>query len=549
MKLFARALVPAVLLAAVPLAAAEKTEKPPPPEVPPPDALSAQVRDGFRAEVFLRDLVYPTSIESDDAGNLYVAEAGYSYGDDSATPRILRISPSGELTAFVTAGLHGPINDLLWHKDSLYISHRGRISVVKSDGRVRDLVTDLPSGGDHHNNQMSIGPDGKLYFGQGTVTNSGVVGPDNEHMGWLRKDPNLHDIPAHTIKVKSKAFESRNPLRTGGATAHTMAYRPFNSGGDQRTTVEGKEKSNGTILRTDLEGGKIEVYAWGLRNPYGVLWTPDGKLYATENGFDARGSRPIANDEEDLYEIKEGAWYGWPDYGSGIPVTDPRFAPEEGPKPEFVMDEHPPVEKPVLTFPKHAAATKLAVSPGGAFGPKGRLFIAFFGHMSPMTGKTGEHGGHRVAVVDPGTKKVEEFFSKSHGGGGHGDGGHGGGGQKAAKEKGGAHEGGASGSMDASAHGGSKAKAKQGESGHAQQPGGSQSETSKDESVTAGPRRLMDVHFAPKGDALYVVDFGTLVVKNGQAVPAPGTGVVWRIVPDNTKDVPPRAGLSARVVH
>lgn len=517
--------------------AAEKEAKPKPPEVPPPVASAAQVPDGFRAEVLVSDLTYPTSIEADDRGNLYVAEAGYSYGDDSATPRILRITPRGEITAFVTRALHGPINDLLYHRGKLYVSHRGRISVVEEDGRVRDLVTGLPSGGDHHNNQMSIGPDGKLYFGQGTVTNSGVVGPDNEHMGWLRKDPNLHDIPARAIQVKSKAYASRNPLKQGGATARTMPFRPFNSGDEKQTTVEGKKKASGTILRTSLEGGDVEVVAWGLRNPYGVVWTPDGKLYVTENGLDARGTRPIANDKEDLYQIKEGAWYGWPDFASGIPVTDPRFAPKEGPEPEFLMEEHPPVEKPILTFPKHAAATKLAVSPGGKFGPAGRLFIAFFGHMSPMTGETAEHGGHRVAVVDPETRGVEEFFTKqgSHAvaGSGHP----------------GAHQPtGRAGSGRPSQHADSEMHGQKAETGH----GGQEHKSShggEDESISPGPRRLMDVHFAPGGEALYVVDFGALVVKNGQAVPAPGTGVIWRIVPEDASSLAPRAGLSARSVR
>lgn len=532
----AQRLLPLIALLIAPtvsVLAAEKKAKPAPPEVPPPVASAAEVPAGFRAEVLMSDLTYPSSIETDDRGNLYVAEAGYSYGDDSATPRILRISQSGEVKPFATRGLHGPINDLLWHKDRLYVSHRGKISTVEDNGRVRDLVTDLPSGGDHHNNQMTIGPDGKLYFGQGTVTNSGVVGPDNEHMGWLRKDPNLHDVPAKTIQVEDKAFEARNPLRQGGATAKTMAFHPFNSGDGKRTTVQGKTKASGTILRTSLGGGEVEVVAWGLRNPYGLVWTPDGKLYATENGMDDRGSRPVANDKEDLYLIKEGAWYGWPDYASGIPVTDPQFAPKEGPKPGFVMQEHPPVERPVLTFPKHAAATKLAVSPGGRFGPKGRLFIAFFGHMSPMTGETGEHGGHRVAVVDPASKTVEEFFTKkaSH--------------TMAAGGQSGAHQptGRTKDSGKHSEEGHSAKKEKAGGHGGGGHGGGGHG--GQDESVSPGPRRLVDVHFTADGKALYVVDFGALVVKNGQAVPAPGTGVVWRIVPEDVTSLAPRGGLSA----
>jgi hypothetical protein len=102
-----------------PVQAAEKEAKPSPPEVPPAAASAAEVPAGFRAEVLMSDLTYPSSIESDARGNLYVAEAGYSYGDDSATPRILRISQSGEIAAFASRGLHGPPREHIIYRPSL----------------------------------------------------------------------------------------------------------------------------------------------------------------------------------------------------------------------------------------------------------------------------------------------------------------------------------------------------------------------------------------------------------------------------------------------
>ena len=60
------------------------------------------------------------------------------------------------------------------------------------------------------------------------------------------------------------------------------------------------------------------MYAWGLRNPFGVIWGPDGILYASEDGYDERGSRPIANAPDAIWQIKREAWYGFPDYAAGI---------------------------------------------------------------------------------------------------------------------------------------------------------------------------------------------------------------------------------------
>lgn len=99
----------------------------------------------------------------------------------------------------------------------------------------------------------------------------------------------------------------------------TSAFHPFAKAAPQGAVVKGQTKASGTILRMNPDGSQLEVYAWGLRNPYGVMWSPEGTLYATENGFDICGSRPIANDEEDIYVITPGAWYGWPDYAMGLP--------------------------------------------------------------------------------------------------------------------------------------------------------------------------------------------------------------------------------------
>lgn len=487
------------------------------PEVPPPDPSAVQVPEGYRAEVVVTGLTYPTSVEFDDAGSMYIAEAGYSYGDELPAPRILRVGPEGEIEVVGEGDpLVGPINDLLWHEGQLFVSHRGKISRIDTGGGMRDLVTGLPSSGDHHNNQMTVGPDGKIYFGQGTLTNSGVVGEDNFKMGWLKKHPDFHDIPARDITLVGRTFEAPNPLNTRGEKVETSAFHPFAEADAQGSVVVGQTMASGTILRMNPDGSGLEVYAWGLRNPFGVMWSPDGTLYATENGFDVRGSRPIANDQEDIYIIRERAWYGWPDYAMGVPVTDPRFRPKDKPQPQFVMADHPSVEQPWLNFPKHSAIAKLEFSGSESFGA-GHMFVAFFGHMAPMTGEAPEeHGGHRVVRINPETRAVETFFSQKHAHDGQGvAGGHGGG------------------------HGEDGAASQRRDEQERHASGGH-----RGESMTAGPRRLLDVRFAPDGDALYIADFGSMVVED-KPRPVPGTGVIWRVVPEGSRSPGPPTGLSA----
>jgi glucose/arabinose dehydrogenase len=456
------------------------------PKVPPPDPKAAQLPAGFVVEVVASGLVYPTSIEFDDKGTIYVAEAGFAYGDPASPARIARLVPAGGGRArpeLVVDGLSGPVTDILWHRGRLYVSQRGKISVLEKGG-VRDLVDDLPSLGDHHNNQMSVGPDGKIYFGQGTATNSGVVGMDNFQFGWLKKYPDVCDYPAYPVTLaggEGTTFETPDPIalfrEKKVREVRTGAFHPFGKSDKEGTKLLGRVRANGTILRMNPDGTDLEVYAWGLRNPFGVRWGPDKQLYVTDAGFDERGSRPIANAPDCLWAIKKGAWYGWPDYAGGVPVTDERFRPAKGPAPHFLLKDHPKVEKPLMTLPPHTGGAKFDFSPGGAFG-KGMVYVALWGDMTPATGKATKHPGPGVARFSTATLKPEPFFGVQ---------------KDALGTKGFEH------------------------------------------AATAGPRRPVAVRFSPKGDALYVVDFGAMAVVptavGPEPQPFPGTGVIWRIRP------------------
>ncbi len=48
------------------------------------------------AEVFIQELIWPTSFEFDESGNVNVAEAGYLYGDIFVPAQIFRITPDAK---------------------------------------------------------------------------------------------------------------------------------------------------------------------------------------------------------------------------------------------------------------------------------------------------------------------------------------------------------------------------------------------------------------------------------------------------------------------
>src|SRR3954464_15855208 len=50
---------------------------------------------GYTIQAISEGLTYPTAITFDDAGKIYVLEAGYSYGESFTEPRLLRLEPNG----------------------------------------------------------------------------------------------------------------------------------------------------------------------------------------------------------------------------------------------------------------------------------------------------------------------------------------------------------------------------------------------------------------------------------------------------------------------
>ena len=125
---------------------------------------------------------------------------------------------------------------------------------------ISTIVDGLPSEGDHQTDRLKFGPDGLLYFGQGSSTDNGVP-----------KD-------------------GRPPER----------------------------QFNATILRIDINNPAITQYASGLRNPFGMAFHPEnGELFSTDGGsgevcqIGDCGGEDLAPPEEINWVVASGN-YGFP---------------------------------------------------------------------------------------------------------------------------------------------------------------------------------------------------------------------------------------------
>jgi len=428
------------------------------------------VPDGYAVEVVAQGLTFPTGIAFDASGVPHVTESGYAYGEKWAAPRLIRLGGDGQRIV-CEGGKNGPWNGVCYHQGNFFVAEGGqmeggKILKISGSGDIDVLVDRLPSKGDHHTNGPVIGPDGKIYFGQGTATNSGVVGPDNWEFGWLKRFPEFHDVPGGSTSLRGLAFDSKNP-RSGGR-AMTAAFSPF---GMTSGTVRASPVASGSIARVNLDGGQIEQIAWGLRNPFGVAFAPDGQLYATDNGYDNRGSRPVWGAPDLLWRVEPGKWHGWPDFSGDLPLTDERFKPPGGKALEFVLDKHPNhPPPPVARLAVHSSSSGLDFSRSAGFGHVGQAFIAQFGDMAPSTYKVLGPVGFKVVRVDVASGDIQNFAAN-----------------------------------------------RGGKNGPASLVGG------------GGLERPVAVRFSPDGLALYVVDFGVMTMKGKKPQPHAGTGVVWRI--------------------
>ena len=161
------------------------------------------------------------------------------------------------------------------------------------------------------------------------------------------------------------------------------------------------EDPKGTILRMNLDGSDVEVFARGIRNSVGLDFHPKtGEVFFTDNGADDLGD-DVPSDEFN-HAPKAGLFFGFP-YFVGGTTESPDHA-----------GKAPPAEPtvPVVEFSAHYAPLGVHFYDGGMFPDeyRGDAFVAQHGSWNRS-----EPAGYRIMRIrfdDQGKAMGKEVFAE-----------------------------------------------------------------------------------------------------------------------------------------
>lgn len=373
------------------------------------------VPEGYKIEAIETGLTYPVDITFDDEGNYYIAEAGgHTYGTKPPRAPEARILKSGadKLQVFfdqvvpmteikeedssedMEEGLIPPVTGVTFHQGNLYISHRSRYSVYNLEsGEFETIINGLPSWGEFLN-AKPIFKDDKMYWFLSTQGNSGVI-----EAHWVSvidqfNKPEAREIPGEDIELTGQNFwvPTSKVTLTEADSVKTGAYAALGDTTTVGQVVPGEKIANGAFFRSNLDGSEIQRIAWGFRSSFGYRFSPDGRLITTMNSANPMPPRGLYFDWEPIYEVVEGEWYGWPDFYSGLPITDERFGVKKEER-KFVLTPatHKKLLKgkdkprqPLARLDSHTATQGMVFGRGNMNLPENDILVAEFGTIVPV---------------------------------------------------------------------------------------------------------------------------------------------------------------------
>jgi glucose/arabinose dehydrogenase len=235
------------------------------------------------------------------------------------TGEIVAVGRGSARPRVAARGFRTPLG-LAWRGRTLFVSEQGSLERLRLRGRRLTARRTLVSGlpyGRHQQDNVAIGPDGQLYLGSGSTCD---------------------------------VCRERDPR-------------------------------SATILSIRPDGGPVELFASGLRNPFGLAFQPGtNRLFVSVNNADNLGPGEPA---ETIVIARRGRRYGWPDCWASWRLRR-------------LVGACNGVAAPLAYLEPHS-------SPNGLAFWRGRLYVAEWGQYAS------ERWGRKVVEVDPRTGRSRLF--------------------------------------------------------------------------------------------------------------------------------------------
>ncbi len=284
-------------------------------------------------ELVVDDLSFPTSVAFDDGGRVYVAESGLPFGGARPGGRVWALDEDGR-RCLLAEGLRPPVNGVVWHDGALFVSEGGhpqRMSHVARDGSRTTVLEGLPGPGNYQLNMVAVGPDGKLYFSQGAMTNTAIVGLDAYELGWLGRLPHAHDVPGYDVVLHGVNVDTDDPLAdVAGTRTSTGAFSPFGTPTKPGQVVPGDVPATAAVMRCNPDGSDLELVAWGLRNAYGLRFLDDGACWRSTRAQTTAAAALLVTSPTCSLRSSTGRGTGGPTSSAAIPSPTSGTVPREG---------------------------------------------------------------------------------------------------------------------------------------------------------------------------------------------------------------------------
>ncbi|MBU3159798.1 hypothetical protein KPL37_08545 [Clostridium frigoris] len=308
---------------------------------------------GIKTQILYKGLINSVDFTKDNEGNYYIAfKDRIQYIDKAGKAYNILINKKLSITS------------LDYNNKMLYYASGTRVySYNLISKQNKEIIKNIPNYGDYNNSLVRVNGD-YLFVTIGSATNSGVVGLDNK---WLDNYPQNHDITPKSITIKG--IDS-----SGVKTGAFAAYQTRNIKGQ---IITQHVIGNSSIIIYNLKTGAQGNFAWGIRNMMGIDFNSEGKLLVIVGGMEERGLRPVKGDSDYIYQIKKNAWYGFPDYSGGDPISSPKFRDSFNKVIPAILDNHPTINPPAPIY-QHKSVNSLmglAIDRAGKLGEKDCIYF------------------------------------------------------------------------------------------------------------------------------------------------------------------------------